>query len=438
MTKKYKHRFLHLVLILCLVGLGLTCGKQREKDQQEDIQIAQRGPGAKSNLERAPGQKRMGQRGQQAVGRGLGGRGRGKAGRNWGPSDVIEFTQEEQSVIEIKTVKAAYMPLKSKLAAMGKVLEHPYRKAIVSYPFAARISQIHVRIGDWVKKGQKLVTLQSEEVGNAKSEFYKAQADYELAKVNHERQKRLFDRGVGAQKDFLSAESDFKVAEANLNATEKKLHVLGFSEEEVKAIAETHQISPIIMLYAPIGGKITINNAVLGAMIDQETEILTIMDPTILCIDAEIYEKDIAKIRDKQQVEVSVPAYPEDRFHAEICFIGDVLNEDTRTITVRSEVNNDDYKLKPGMFADIQILLNHQSQALVLPEEAILDDGDNSIVFIKKAEKFYPQVVTLGVREDSLVEILSGIQEGDEVVTTGNYQLKSKLYDEILKKGQVH
>jgi cobalt-zinc-cadmium efflux system membrane fusion protein len=420
------------------VGLGLTCGKQREKDQQEDIQIAQRGPGAKSNLERAPGQKRMGQRGQQAVGRGLGGRGRGKAGRNWGPSDVIEFTQEEQSVIEIKTVKAAYMPLKSKLAAMGKVLEHPYRKAIVSYPFAARISQIHVRIGDWVKKGQKLVTLQSEEVGNAKSEFYKAQADYELAKVNHERQKRLFDRGVGAQKDFLSAESDFKVAEANLNATEKKLHVLGFSEEEVKAIAETHQISPIIMLYAPIGGKITINNAVLGAMIDQETEILTIMDPTILCIDAEIYEKDIAKIRDKQQVEVSVPAYPEDRFHAEICFIGDVLNEDTRTITVRSEVNNDDYKLKPGMFADIQILLNHQSQALVLPEEAILDDGDNSIVFIKKAEKFYPQVVTLGVREDSLVEILSGIQEGDEVVTTGNYQLKSKLYDEILKKGQVH
>ncbi len=438
MKQKNKHRFIYPILILSLVGFGLTCGKHRERDQQEATEIAQRGPGKKSNLQQAPGQRRMGQRGQQAVGRGLGGRGRGSGVRNWGPSDVIELTQEEIGAIEIETVKATYRPLKSTLAAMGKVLEHPYRKAIVSYAFPARISQIHVRIGDWVKRGQKLITLQSEEVGNAKSDFYKAQADFELAKVNYERQKRLFNRGVGAQKDYLSAESDFKVAEASLNAAEKKLHVLGFNEDEVKAIANTHQINPIIVLYAPIAGKITINNAVLGAMIDQETEILTIMDPTILCIDAEIYEKDIAKIRDKQDVEVSVPAYPGDQFNAEVCFIGDVLNEDTRTITVRSEVNNSDYKLKPGMFADIRILLNHQTNALVLPKEALLDDGNNTIIFLKKAGKYYPQIVTVGAREDSLVEILNGIQEDDEVVTTGNYQLKSKLYDEILKKGQVH
>ena len=90
------------------------------------------------------------------------------------------------------------------------------------------------------------------------------------------------------------------------------------------------------------------------------------------------------------------------------------------------------------MFADIRILLNHQSKALVLPKEALLDDGDNTIVFVAKAGKYYPQIVTLGAKEDSLVEILNGIQAGDEVVTTGNYQLKSKLYDEILKKGQVH
>jgi len=438
MIKKYKNRFLYLILILSLMGFGLTCGKHRETKKHEETELAQGESGTKANQTQPPGQQRMGKRGQQAVGRGLAGRGRGSGARNWGPSDVIELTDDEIGAIEVETVKAAYMPLKSKLAAMGKVLEHPYRKAIVSYPFPARIAQIHARIGEWVKKGQKLVTLQSEEVGNAKSDFYKAQADFELAKVNYERQKRLFDRGVGAQKDYLYAESDFIIAEANRNATEKKLHVLGFSEEEVKAIAETHQINPVITLYAPIDGKITINNAVLGAMIDQETEILTVMDPTILCIDAEIYEKDISKIKEKQQVEVDVPAYPEDRFNAEISYISDVLNEETRTITVRSEVNNADYKLKPGMFADIQILLNHQTKALVLPKEAILDDGDNKIVFIKKADKYYPQIVEVGTSEDSLVEILRGIQEGDEIVTKGNFQLKSKLYDEILKKGHVH
>jgi cobalt-zinc-cadmium efflux system membrane fusion protein len=438
MIKKYKHRFLYLILILSLMGFGLTCGKHRETKKHEEAELAQAEPATKANYTQPPGQQRMGKRGQQAVGRGLAGRGRGSGARNWGPSDVIELTDDEIGAIEVETVKAAFMPLKSKLSAMGKVLEHPYRKAIVSYPFPARIAQNHVRIGVWVKKGQKLVTLQSEEVGNAKSDFYKAQADFELAKVNYERQKRLFDRGVGAQKDYLSVESNFKIAEANRNATEKKLHVLGFSEEEVKAIAETHQINPVITLYAPIDGKITVDNAILGAMIDQQTEILTIMDPTILCIDAEIYEKDISKIKEKQQVEVDVPAYPEDRFNAEISYISDVLNEETRTITVRSEVNNTDYKLKPGMFADIQILLNHQTKALVLPKEAILDDGDDQIVFIKKADKYYPQLVELGAREDSQVEILRGLAAGDEVVTKGNFQLKSKLYDEILKKGHVH
>ena len=282
------------------------------------------------------------------------------------------------------------------------------------------------------------MTLQSEEVGTAKSEFYKAQADYELAKVNHERQKRLFDRGVGAQKDYLSSEASFKVAEAHLDAAEKKLHVLGFSEEQVKSISATHQISPIISLYAPISGKIIEHNAILGAMVDQETEILTIMDPSILCINADIYERDIAKIRIGQEVEASVPAYPGESFKGKISFISDLLNEETRTITVRAEVENREYKLKPGMFADINIFLNHQTEALVIPIAAVLDEKDENIVFLKVAGKYFPQIIEIGIHNGGYVEILAGIQEGSEVVTKGNFQLKSKLYEDILKKGHVH
>jgi len=435
MSKMITNKIVHFSLIIGLIGFVASCERHKNTSRADkDISVKQR----LNETGRPAGQQKRRGQGRQAVGRGMGQKGIGSRARVWEPSDIIELTEEEKNVIEIETVTAMYKPLKSKLPVMGKVLEHPYRKAIVSYAFPARIAEIHVRIGDWVNKGQPLVTLQSEEVGNAKSDFYKAQADHNLAKVNYERQKRLFDRGVGAQKDFLESESEYKVAQANLNATEKKLHVLGFNEDQVKAIAESHQVNPIITLYAPIRGKITINNAVLGAMIDQETEILTIMDPTILCIDAEIYEKDIAKIREGQQVEVSVPAYPGETFNAEICFISDILNEETRTITVRSEVENEKFKLKPGMFADIQVALNHQNRALVLPAEAILDEGDEHIVFIKKADKYYPQLVELGTREDSLVEIRRGIQEGDEVVSKGNFQLKSKLYDEILKKGHVH
>ena len=417
MIKKY----FFLFLIISIMGFGINCSKTKMHEEKTDKEIAQTKPES-----------------QQALG-GLAVRARKRTGqRTWGEDDVVTLSEEERRAVKIETLKATLKPLKSQLQALAKVFAHPQKKAIVSYAFPARISRIHIRIGDWVKTGQELITLQSEEVGTAKSEFYKAQADHELAKVNFERQKRLFDRGVGAQKDFLAREAEFKVAGTNMNAAEKKLHVLGFTEEQVKAIAETHQINPIITLFAPISGKIIEINAVLGAMVDQATEILTIMDPTLLCIDAEIYENDIAKIRIGQEVEVSVPAYPGETFVGKTSYISDVLNEETRTITVRTEVMNKDFKLKPGMFAEIKISLNHQSKALVLPEEAILDDKGDNIVFIKRNGKYFPIIVEIGAKEKGYIEIIRGLQEGDEVVIKGNYQLKSKLYDEILKKAHVH
>ena len=420
-----KKKYIILFLIVSLLGFETSCTKtQEEKKETAQFEAGRK----KGSGESAQRRRRRGQPTQVAE----------AEHRTWGPDDVVDLSKEEEKAIEIETTKASLKSLRPHLAAMGKVLAHQYRKAIVSYAFPARIAQIHVRTGDWVKAGQKLVTLQSEEVGNAKSEFYKAKADHELAKVNFEREKSLFDRGVGAKKNFITSEAGLKVAEANLDAADKKLHVLGFSEEQVKAISETHQINPIITLFAPLSGKIVENKAVLGAMIDQETEILTIMDPTLLWIDAEIYEKDIAKIRIGQEVEATVPAHPEETFKGKITYISDVLKEETRTITVRTEVENKSYKLKPGMFADIKIFFNQQSKVLVLPKEAILDDKDEKIVFVKKEGKYMPQVVIIGAQEKGHVEIIRGIKEGDEVVTKGNFQLKSKLYDEILKKAGVH
>jgi cobalt-zinc-cadmium efflux system membrane fusion protein len=427
-----------VLLIITIIILGISCRGHRQRNAISGEQVSQ-AQNEDTQERLMPQGKRRGQQKKQAVGRGFGNRAQNRnAGRAWDPDTVVELSAEEENAIEIETVEASYKPLRSQLQALGKVFAHPQKKAIVNYAFPARISEIHVPIGDWVNIGQKLVTLQSEEVGTAKSEFYKAQADYELAKVNYERQKRLFDRGVGAQKDFLSSEAEYKVAEANLNAAEKKLHVLGFSEEQVKSIAETHQINPIITLYAPIRGKIIEHNAILGAMVDQETEILTIMDPSVVCIHADIYERDIAKIRIGQEVEATVPAYPGETFKGKISFIGDVLNEETRTITVRSNIENREYKLKPGMFADIDIFLNHQSDVLVLPLEAVLDEGDDNIVFLKVDGKYIPRIIKTGIRNGGFVEILGGIEEGAEVVTIGNFQLKSKLYDEILKKAGIH
>lgn len=426
-------RYLVLTLAVVLIAAHIGCGQQRQAAEEHSIAQSQDSTAGQDTQTPQGRPMRKGE-GPRSGGRGLG-RTDGKGMRR---TDGITLTGQEKEAVEIRTTLASLQPLKSELTAMGKVIARQQSKAIVSYAFPARISQIHIQIGDWVKRGQRLVTLQSEEVGNAKSDFYKAQADFELARVSYERQQRLFERGVGAKKDSLTAEADLKVAQASLEAAEKKLHVLGFSEQEVETISDSHQINPIITLYSPISGKIIQNNAVLGGMIDQATEILVVMDPSVLWIDAEIYEKDIAKIRLGMTVELSVPAYPGETFSGKVTYIGDVLKEDTRTITVRAEVENSDYKLKPGMFASIRIALNHHSRVLVVPQDSVLEDKGDKIVFIKRGEQFFLQVVHTGARENGYIEILQGLAEGDEVAVTGSYQLKSKLYEEILKAGHIH
>jgi cobalt-zinc-cadmium efflux system membrane fusion protein len=351
----------------------------------------------------------------------------------------VHLTAEEVEAIQLETTTADHLGLAAHLTAMGRVLAHQYRQAIVSYPFPARIAEIHAREGEWVRPGDPLVVLQSEEVGAATAAFYSAEADLELARVDFERETQLFESGVAARKNLSSAETNLRVAEATFDAAEKKLHVLGFTEEQIQVIRETHQVNPIITLYAPISGKVTQNEMVLGGMVEEATEILTIMDPSRLWVEADIYEKDIARLALGQAVVVTVPAHQGEEFRGQITYVGDILDPDTRTITVRTEVNNPAGKLKPGMFADLNIELSENGTALVVPSSAILDDDGEALVFVSlEGNQFEPRHVTVGIRENGWVEVTAGLEAGDEVVTNGNFQLKSKLYEAILEAGHVH
>lgn len=366
------------------------------------------------------------------------GRGAGGGGRAWDSEMTLRFTESEAKAVQLATAEAVHQAMTSHLKATGKVLASPFKKAIVSYPFPARVAGIHVRPGDRVKTGQELVTLQSEAVGEAKLEFFKALADLDLAKSSYDREKRLFDRGAGAGKNLQAAEAEWKVAEASLEAAEKKLHVLGFTEDQVRRATESHEISATITLFAPLAGRIGDYNVVLGAMVDQSTEILTILDPSVVCVDADIYERDIAAVRKGQEVELTVPAYPDLVFQGRILYIGDEIKEETRTVTVRTEVANEDLRLKPGMFASLSLLLDRQARALTVPQKAVLDDGPRKIVFVARDGEFVPRIVETGAKMNGSIEITSGLEAGEKVVTEGNYQLKAKLYEAVLKGASVH
>lgn len=352
--------------------------------------------------------------------------------------DGVRLQPLSAGLVGLKVEKAQTQGVRSVLKAMGKILACRPQTAIVSHAFPARVAAIHVAIGDWVEQGQALITLESQDVGNAMSEYYKAVASHDLAKLNLDRERQLLAEGVGVKKNYVAAEGDFKIAEANLEATEKGLHVLGFSEKQVEEIRQTHRINAAITLYAPVTGKVVALNGVQGGIVDQATEILTIIDPRRLWADAEIYEKDVANVKIGQEVEVEVPAYPGEIFRGKTVYIADLVNVETRTITVRAELANDDHRLKPGMFADVTIVLNRDERMVVVPSAAILDHGGRKIIFVSNQDGFVRREIETKFVEGDMQPVVSGVAVGEEVVIEGNHELKSLLEQEVLTAAHVH
>jgi cobalt-zinc-cadmium efflux system membrane fusion protein len=410
-----------VLLVAVLPGLALGC-RGRSSDATSDAR-GEAAP-ARSPESVAAGEGRRGPVEHQVPRRGFGRR----TGRGWGRHHVL-LTADEERMVHVSTVAAEYRPLRSRLRAMGTVYAPPDRKAVVSSAFPARVGEVLVRVGQWVRRGQPLVVLNAETVGEAKSAYLKARAALELAESSYEREERLLARGVGARKSFLAAENQRKLARSDLESAEKRMRVLGLSEAEVEAMRASGDVDTRITLYAPIAGKVTDTTPVVGSMADPSTALLTIVDPRTLCVDAEVYERDLAKLRTGQEVSVTVPAYPGETFRGRIGYIGDEVKAETRTITVRTEVENAAERLKPGMYADVNLFLEEEAPALALPERAVLDNLGEKMVFLKTDEGYLPQAVEVGTRQGGYVEIVRGLERGDEVVVEGNYQLRSKLLE---------
>ncbi len=352
--------------------------------------------------------------------------------------DAVRLSASSSKLVGLKVDKAKTQEVRSVLRVMGKILACKMRTSIVSHPFPARVAAIHVKLGDWVEQNQSLVTLESREVGNAISEYYKALASLELAKLSLDREQRLRDEGFGVKKNLVAAEVDYKIAQTNSEAAEKALHVLGFTEKQVESIRRTHQINPAITLYASLPGKVVVLKAVQGSFVDQGAEILTISDPKLLWADAEVYEKDIAKVKVGQEVEIAVPAYPGETFRGKTTYIADMVDPETRTITVRSELSNSDRRLKCGMFADLTLILDPGEKLVVIPSAAVLDKGGRKIVFVKEKDDLVRREIETRPPEGDMQPVVKGLAPGEEVVVQGNHELKSLLERDILLAAEVH
>ena len=181
-------------------------------------------------------------------------------------------------------------------------------------------------------------------------------------------------------------------------------------------------------LKAPIDGVITERKSTVGELVGKETEIYTISDPADLWVIAEIKERDIGAIEVGQDASFTVLAYPDEGFHGKVVLIGNRVEAESRTMEVRIEVDNTGGRLKPGMFADVEIVTMIWQDALLMPDTALQTDGGDQIVFVALDDRrFEKRVVKTGMEQRGRVAVLEGVKQGEKVVTEGSFILKSEM-----------
>ena len=353
-------------------------------------------------------------------------------------SEPAQNRAVETEIVEEKSIAGA-------IKATGNILVPEDGIANIGPVNEGRIARLYVGQGSSVSKGQKLADLESADIDQAEADYLKAladaeearrssQADLKFAQAAYDRAKLLYEKTITAGKNFEAAEHDLELAKASaassvagttaaLTAARRHLLILGLKDSEIDALGSKPGLAAVFSLTSPISGIVVERNATIGATVGSDANLFKIIDISHVWIDANVFEKDLERVKRGQEVRVSVPAFPGVTFTGSVILVSSVVDPETRTIKVRTEVPNPDGRLKPDMFANVEIVTDAHRTAISIPQSAVLDDNGASVVFVADGNGYSRRPVKTGIRSDDRVEIVDGLVAGDKVVVKGNYLL---------------
>lgn len=289
--------------------------------------------------------------------------------------------------------------------------------ANIEPPLIGRLVKLNVKLGDHVQKGQVLAVMSSGDLAQAFADVSKAKDSLDLANMSLKRAKEVNDIGANANKDLEAAKSAQIQAKYEYERATSRVRTLGGHVGQ----SGSEALLPIL---APISGSVTTLNVGNGSFInDNTTAIMTISNLDQVFVSANIPEASLGQVQVGQAADVILPAYPNQVLHGQISNIASTLDSDTRRSKARIVFNNAGMKLKPNMFATVQIHKN-QNNKIIVPQSALLMNNDSVTVFVEvRPNTYVRKVVQLGSENDDQVEIVSGLNPSDRVIVSGGVLL---------------
>ncbi|MCK4966417.1 efflux RND transporter periplasmic adaptor subunit, partial [bacterium] len=297
---------------------------------------------------------------------------------NHNNNDAIILDEKSEKLIGLETKKAVLTDIYETISVPGKIINNENNEVHINTLISGRINVLMANWGDKVSKGQELVCLESIELGKKRAEYSKAYAEYELASKNYERKKRLFEKDIISERQFLEAETKKISAGVNLEYARKMLRMTGLTDDEIEIPPDEHDVIEgcSVHLVSPIDGVIIERNVKKGEQVESGTCLLKVLDISNVWIEADVFEKDLHYVKKGGQIKLTVPAFPNEVYEGKILTVGSVLNKKTRTVKIRSGIVNRNEKLKPGMFANVDIIAGARNNVVAVPKAAVLSENN--------------------------------------------------------------
>lgn len=338
------------------------------------------------------------------------------------PPPVASHPRVETAVVE-------FSPSHQALILSGKVAYGEDRYSKISSPLQGRVVEVRAKLGDRVKAGDVLLIVDSPDIAQAYSEYVKEDSDLQYATRAVDLAKDLYENKAMPLKDLKQAENELVKARAEFRRAKERLLSLRVPGDELTKPLDKQKITSRFEMKSPLTGTVVERAVTPGQSVggDPAQVLFTVADLDMLQVLADLYERDLALVKEGQFAKVTVEAYPGVDFPATVAAIGDVVDPVTRTIKVRAWVNNNPHKLKPEMFARLHLDVGDASSFIAVPREAVLEeDGKQFVYVVEEPKRYVKREVKVSNISTDQVRILEGLTRGQRIVIKGAVLIKGQ------------
>jgi membrane fusion protein, heavy metal efflux system len=343
--------------------------------------------------------------------------------------DAVELSDSQLAFVKVEPIEDHDFPVEKE--AVGSIDFDQDMSVQVFTPYQGRIIGLYGSIGDDVKKGQTLFTIDSPDLLQAESTLIAAAGVLELTTRSLSRLRELYKTLAVSQRDVDQATSDHQTAEGNLRAGRDSVRLFGKTDAEIDKIIADRSADSTLVVPSPINGRITARNAAPGLFVQpgNTPAPYTVSDINLMWMLANVTEADSPAFRLGQGVQVVLSAFPGRTFDGKITTIGASVDPNTRRVLVRSEIKDPQHELRAGMFANFVIRVAPPRRSPGIASDGIVREGDGTMTVWVTADRrrFTKRVIKIGSLHDGYREILEGVQVGELVATEGALFLSNAL-----------